>query len=140
MNDQEFPIKDAVVKESKGGKVVTGTINPQDVDIPAVHRPKQPWNGDEATDKWNDSIKNGHRQLAVKCMTCGLEFALFSWRNEMELMEKFEPSHGKDGGFCKTIHCPECAGMVTLWIGIGQHPGTIMEQVSKVIFGPPKVG
>lgn len=44
-------------------------------------RPKAPWTKEESAELFQKSQVDGHRKVILKCEACGLEFAVFTWRN-----------------------------------------------------------
>lgn len=60
-------------------------------------RPKSPWTKEQGLELWKKSESDGHRKLVLKCQPCGLEFAVFTWRNEPE-----------DKLATHFPYCPEC--------------------------------
>ena len=74
--------------------------NQQDVPLNKIKTPersKAPWSQEEGHELWKKSEHDGHRKLLLKCQECGLEYAIFTFRNEKA--EKLA-SHFQ--------HCPEC--------------------------------
>lgn len=102
-------IKIETDEQTLGGRAITGTIPVVDLaKIPAREFPGCPWNKQESTARFQQSIQHGHWVVLFKCGHCSLEFQLFTWRDEIELLETYQPTHAKNGGLCKNVSCPEC--------------------------------
>ena len=122
-------------KMTHGGKVKIVELSvdqlPRNVNLEPP--PGQPWGKEECRKRWENSLDNGHLQIALKCGHCGLEFILLSLRSETEMLESYQPSHGQYGGFCNRVCCPECGqrGQVGL-LGWTMHPGPIYAHMGAI--------
>lgn len=98
------------VSETKGGRFVQGTMSLRELleNVKLQDHPRQPWSKEETHERFEKSESSGHRQLWINCQNCSLEFIILTLRTEVETIETFEPSHGKDGGLSRKITCPEC--------------------------------
>ena len=88
-------------------------IERRDVQIDKLiptERPKAPWNQEEGHKLWEKSEHDGHRRLVLKCQPCGLEYAVFTWRNESkdDLAKHFK-------------HCPECGSVDSSIVIVPDH-------------------
>lgn len=55
-----------------------------------MNEPNTPWpDASEASRRYKQSMKTGHTQLVLKCMNCGLEFIIQTWRTGAELAAAF---------------------------------------------------
>ena len=103
-------MRDVRVSQTKGGKFVQGTMSVREVleNVELRQHPDPPWSKEETRDRFERSEISGHRQLWLKCQHCSLEFIVLTLRTEIEAIEAYQPSHGKDGGLARMISCPEC--------------------------------
>lgn len=103
-------MKDKRISETKGGSFVQGTMSMRELleNLELREYPRQPWSKKETHERCEESEHTGHHQLWIKCQNCSLEFIVLMLRTETEIIEAFEPSHGKDGGLARKITCPEC--------------------------------
>lgn len=117
------------VSNTKGGtfvqkNVTIGELLKMQINLP--DRPGQPWSNQECRERWEKSESTGHRQLWCKCQNCGLEFIILTLRTPLELIEAYEPSHGRDAGMVTKVSCPECGqtGKAAL-LGVRHQGGAI---------------
>ena len=121
-------MNDERVHETKGGKFVQGTMSIKEIleSVKLQACPQQPWSKEETRERFERSEHSGHHQLWVKCQNCSLEFTMLTLRTGVELIEAYEPSHGKHGGLSKKITCPECGSRKHAWVFGARHQfGTI---------------
>lgn len=118
------------VSKTKGGKFVQGTMSLKELfdKVKLTECPEQPWSKDETEERFERSESCGHRQLWIKCQNCSLEFVMLTLRTGVEIIEKCEPSHGKDGGRTRKITCPECGSKKkVMMLGVRHHVGAICQ-------------
>ncbi len=103
-------MKNEKISKSKGGEFVQRTMSVKELleNVKIQECPLQPWSKRETHERFERSELSGHHQLWIKCQNCSLEFTILTLRTDVEAIEAFEPSHGKDGGLSKKITCPEC--------------------------------
>lgn len=121
-------MKDEKVSETKGGQFVQRTMSIKELlDNVVIHEcPAQPWSKQETHERFERSESTGHRQLWLKCQNCSLEFIILTLRTEVEAIEAFEPSHGRDGGLGRKVTCPECgSSKKSVLLGARHHAGAI---------------
>ena len=139
MPDQERErVRKEEVHHTKGGAVRRRTMSLREFleereNIRCVPRPSQPWSDDEVRRRWEGSFESGHRQLALKCTECGLEFVVLTLRSDVEAIETYKPMQGQYGGLCTCLGCPECGtrGKV-VWLGARTHYKPIYEFMETI--------
>ena len=84
-------------------------------------RPLAPWSRNESLKMFEKSQSDGHRKLSLKCGQCGLEYSIFTWRDEPaeKLCSNFK-------------HCPECGSVgESSMIGLDHELGQIFAAHSR---------
>lgn len=92
-------------------------------DLSSPERPKAPWSKEEGFKRWEKSQHDGHRKLTLKCQQCGLEYAIFTLRDDPaeKLLDQFQ-------------HCPECGSVGSSAIIVLDHEiGRIYDAHSNAI-------
>ncbi len=118
-------MKDEKVSETKGGGFVQRTISLKELleNVELQDHPQQPWSKEETHERFLRSESAGHRQFWLKCQNCSLEFVMLTLRTEVEAIEAYQPSHGKNGGLSRKLSCPECRSKEHVVILGARHNG-----------------